>query len=542
MNVKLLLCTICIFHSLSAYQAYHEYFWAYYNHLEQNHDIAASCYEKLLQHQQQSPVYEGFIQHLLQTGDYEHLEQALQLLEHTPQKTVSSQMLHIQALEILGKHQQAHDLALHLYNQYPHVPELAYYTATLQLQHKQYESALKSIDTYLAHALSHQQHFLFYFLKAHIFCALNDVKKALQYAQKSVALYPYFEQGWLLSSMLHESEGNIEQAIAGYSTCLSIIGKNSFIEQQLQHLYSKQQQTHKQADLLFRQAAQLFAHREYHAALEQISTSLTLHSYLPSKLLKFDILCKLHKETDALHYLQDCLLETPQEPILYQALHILTQLPISHREIIMVLHTLEEKHPTLLYPLLYQADIYLRQHEHTQAHHYLQKSLPYTHDPYIRTHILFQLSLLYYQEQQYDSMYRCLAEGKMLGLDFPPLLNLLAHYYTTIVPDLEQAQQLIEMVLVQDPYNPHFLDTQAFIWYKQKKYPQAYAVLMDLAERIHHDATIFYHLAQTAYKLGKKQEVTTWINKAIAITKNDHEKEKLTALCIKNLRIASSAL
>lgn len=519
-----LLCTVAAAYSHE--NTYHTYFWALYNQFEQNHTQAAQSYHTLLQHPQPCAIYESFARHLLQTGQYSHLEQVLPVLEASPQKKLDTEILCIHILEALGKRELAEQKIVAVHAQHPHHPELTYYAATIEIQRNNYQQALAILDTYLQNAQGHHHNFLMHFLKAHIFCAQQDIQQALHEVQKSIALHPHFDQGWLLAGLLYESLGNIDHAIQGYQTCLSLIGKNSFVEQQLQHLHTKQAAIHKTAQALFHQALQHVSQNNYELALQKVNESLQLAVTVPSRLLKIEIITKLHQETAALQHLEHWLLEDPEQHVFYQILHIFLDLNVPAQTILTLLQNIEKQHPATLYPLLYQADIYVRTADKTHAHQYLQKTLPQLSDPFLRTTVLFQLGLLYYEEQKYDLMYQYLQEARLLGTQFAPVLNLLAYYYTTIAVDLDQAQQLIQAALEHDRNNPHFLDTQALIWYKQKKYTQAYTLLTSLCTAVTDDPTIYYHCAQCAYKLGQREEAHQLLAQAIKNTSKEQEKKQ----------------
>jgi predicted Zn-dependent protease len=139
--------------------------------------------------------------------------------------------------------------------------------------------------------------------------------------------------------------------------------------------------------------------------------------------------------------------------------------------------------------------------------------------------ILFQLGLLHYYDQKWDAMVEVLVEGKNLNQNFAPLLNLLAYYYATKGKNLKEAENLMLKVLQQET-NPHFLDTQALVLYKQKKYDDAHKLLATVIKQIPQDSTVLYHLAKTMKKKGMDQEAMNTIQQAVTYCSIIDDKDK----------------
>lgn len=113
-----------------------------------------------------------------------------------------------------------------------------------------------------------------------------------------------------------------------------------------------------------------------------------------------------------------------------------------------------------------------------------------------------------------------------------PLLNLLAYYYATQEKQCAIAQTLIEKALKQDKQNPHFLDTQATIFYKQGNYKKALDILQKIASTNRNDFSIVKHLGKALYKTGQSTKAQKVMQHAAVLAKNKYEKNKIHKILI----------
>jgi predicted Zn-dependent protease len=124
-----------------------------------------------------------------------------------------------------------------------------------------------------------------------------------------------------------------------------------------------------------------------------------------------------------------------------------------------------------------------------------------------------------------------LEKGYALQPDMPHITNGLAYYWAKQKNDLEKAEYYSNKSLAMHPSNPYFLDTKAYILYKQKKYTEAESILKGIE---HNSAPIFLHLAQVYYKLDNHKEALMYAQKSASenITVKEREKvNKLQVLC-----------
>ena len=448
---------------------YHLYFWANYNQLEDRNDMAKKCYDVLFKNHKSPHIYPGYLLHLLQTDQNEAIINLIPIIEKNDKQDLSTQLIFISAYEALGNYTKVMERLVSLTHQYPDNPQIIYQAAAVQATQNKFEEALKSIDTYLTSAPQSSKNFIFYFLKAQIFSRIGKTEEALINVNKSLELYPEFDQGWLLLGLINELAGNLTHALSHYQTCLKIVGSNPMLERQIMQLQLKVQQPlyNNHTHNFFTQALNAYNNKEYPKALQIINQSPAKESHIPSKLLKIELLCKVNKVDEAIASLTLWMINDELNDTWYRALHLLYKAGVPASIILNAFSNLEQKNAKNILPLLYKADIYLRTNEKQNALTYLTKALTQTAEPLLRTKILFQIALLQYHNQDWKNLNDVLVESKKLNQNYPPMLNLSAYYYATKGNDLKHAESLILTALKHEK-NPHFLDTHALILYKQK--------------------------------------------------------------------------
>ena len=96
-----------------------------------------------------------------------------------------------------------------------------------------------------------------------------------------------------------------------------------------------------------------------------------------------------------------------------------------------------------------------------------------------------------------------------------PKNAIVLNYYGYMLADrgirLEEARDLIQRALDQDPYNGAYLDSLGWTYYKESKLDQAELTLRKALERESHDPTIRGHLGDVLAKQGRMElAVAEW--------------------------------
>ncbi|MDP3889281.1 MAG: hypothetical protein Q8Q25_01920, partial [bacterium] len=508
--ILLVFGAICFYNTaLATYQNLHGYMWANYQQFAGNMKTAQNWYTHLLSNNSSIYTYKGFIDFLYKTNNYQQIVSVMNSVGNTFDNDPDVQIIFGHALHAVGKNQEGNALFIKLSRQFKNNLEIVFEAAKAYLMQKELENALQVIDTLLNTTPKKPNYFVLYFLKAQINMQLNRLEQALKNVQESIAIHPHFDKSWLLFGILQEKQGMLQDAIKGYTSYLETTEQaDKQIEQHLLKLLLQQKtQQHNTNTSLFnktcyQKALILFERKQYKQALEQIDNCLKLNTeQTDSQLLKIQILHSMQAYEEATNTLVQWLNKNPDNTILLGTLHLLARSGAPLSPIINAFEQLAQKNPANQWPPLYLADLYTRVHNSEKALTYHAKALKLVTDIKLRSKIHFQMGILHYERQEYDAMLTLLENARSQGSDFPPLLNLLAYYYATKGKQLPKAQELITQTLKQDPNNPHFLDTQATIWYKQGNINKAYKLLSHLARNVPDDAMILIHLGKMYHKL-----------------------------------------
>jgi len=517
---------------------FHRYIWANYQQFSGNKQQAQQWYKEIADAPQQSVfTNKGYLHFLNDQGNYTRIVELMPTLETTFKNDPDIQLIFVIALRKTGKETEADDKLIRLSHTFKLHPEIVFQATETLVKRKEINNALSLIDDYLNSAPRRPNNFIFHFLKAQIYVNMRDFQQARAQIQQCLDTHPRFPQGWLLLAMIEEQAGQLEQAIKGYSSYLELIGRNQQIERHLLELVFKQKAAQRNQQVVFIDKAclskslLLFEKKQYQAALHQVNNCLEQAPHdTNARLLKIQILTTMRNFDETISTLSAWISQEPENPAWYQALNLLRRATVPTVKLINALSTVHQQHPNALLAVLYLADLHTKEGETDLASTYHQKALNLTDNQELKARIMYQLSITHYEKGEYTQMLALLDKIEKMEYSFPPAYNLHAYYCATKGKDLDTAQQLCQRAHTGDKHNPHFLDTQAVILYKQKKYDQAEKLLQALYDKNKTDSSILINLAKTQYKQGNKQEAHTSLARAEQYAKSAYEKKKIETL------------
>lgn len=519
-------------------QDFHRYLWANYQQFGGNQTMAAEWYKQMMNSATPIYMYKGYISFLYDSNNFQQIVVLIPKLQESFSNDPDMQLLFARALDRVGKHDQAEEAIIRLSNTFKTNQEIVFQAASIYIQRKEPKNALKAIDDLLNNSPRKPNNFIFYFLKAQIFLSLNQLNEALKNVKICLDMYPQFDKGWLMRALLEEQLGQLDEAIKGYTTFLGVTTTNNKeIEQHLTQLVFKQKVEQKQINSLMlnksclEKAIILSEQKQPQQALKQLDLCIAEQpSNTDAYLLKIQILMAIQEYAQAALVINERLTQEPGSEIWYQTLHLLCRNGLTTQKAIALLEDVAKKQPHQLLPALYLADLHMRAHTRDSALTYHTKALALAQDTLLKVKILFHMGVIYYQQGNMDQMVQVLEEGMKLKADFAPTLNLLAYHYATQGNNLDRAQHLITAALAQQPNNPHFIDTQAVIYYKKGNYKKALKLLQTAVKRVPYDIMVLKHLGQAYYKMGEHQKAIETIKQALTLATSDDEKNMCTNL------------
>jgi tetratricopeptide (TPR) repeat protein len=506
---------------------YCDYMWATYNQRQGNIPAAQAIYKHILDNNQSLYAYHGYVKHLATSNRHAMITTLIPKLDHHFKNNIEIQLIFAQAYEQMGDSKEAEQRYIQLNKIHKYHPEIAYNAAAALARQGDHKKALEVIHDYLNATVRQPLNFLFHFLEAQLYHHLKQNDKAMESIATCVHSSPEFYQGWLFYGLMYELSGKIHEAITGYQNYLRLVGNDPAIQQQLFSLLVKHQggASPQNFNSYHTQATELYEKKEYGSALKFADKCLTLQSdHIPSHLIKIDCLCALRKESDACAHLRKLILTNPTEDLWFKTIHLLYQANINQVTIKNLLHELEVALPDHPLPILYLADIYIRENDLIKKVEYLQKSISIVKDPQLKTVALYQLALVLYEQGKFHDMQRVLEKGRALGEQYAPMLNLYAYWAATKGNDPLFAQQLLDSIKNEDKENSHILQTQAVILYKQNIFSEALKILKKLIVEEPNDYYVHFYYAKTLHKLRKKNEAVEMLAMAKPYIKTDIQK------------------
>lgn len=443
----------------------------------------------------------------------------------------------------LNMNNEAIDLLVQLNTKHPVDQEIAFLTALFYEQKNEITNALSVADAYLNKSIKKQANFAFLFLKTRLYTKIGDTKNALISIEEALKIQPTFEMGWFMFAQMKENKGDLEAAIKGYSNYLDNASSkpaNSAAQMMMRSIEGKllkmmfdltikkhpnPERSH--VERCRNQVIQLFQQKKYKDVLQVLDNCLDgKECSEEARLMKIQALGALKDYDQAASLITSWILEDPTNSLWFEALHLLYFAGLDSHTVITALMEIDKKTQHNLFASLYLADMLTRTADFKQALIYHKKALALTQEADLQTSIYFQMGLLYYEMGQHKEMKAALEAGKALGLEYAPLLNMLAYHYITKENKLEEAQKMMETVLNESPDNPHYLDTQAMLLIKQGKKEQAATVLEKVAHMEPTDATIMKHLAKTYRSLGRMNEAVACLESTVKLTYDTKKKQK----------------
>ena len=157
------------------------------------------------------------------------------------------------------------------------------------------------------------------------------------------------------------------------------------------------------------------------------------------------------------------------------------------------------------------AQIYERSHRFTEAEAAARKAESMALQPADNELAWLILGAIFERQKQYD---KAEEEFKKV-IDVNPKNSMVLNYYGYMLADrgirLDEARDLIQRALDQEPFNGAYLDSLGWTYYKQNKLDQAELTLRKAVERESHDPTIREHLGDVLAKQGRTElAVVEW--------------------------------
>lgn len=538
MSVLILMCKHA--YTVSDALNLHNYFLANYHQFANHNTQAQKLYAQLTTEKFSPFIYKGYIPFLHVNRQFHEIVKLIPHIDARYKDDIEIQQILAQSLIQTGNKSLAIQRIGDLNKRFPDNQEIAFELVKLYLEQNSFSNAIDVIDQLLNTSARKPNNFIFYFLKSQIALQQGNKKEALKQVRLCLELYPKFDKAWLMYATLKEQAGYLEEAIKGYTNFLETTtdSRDRHLEKHLLELVLKRQITlQKKADLGISQEN-----------LKTILSLLDAHNYIGA-VHKFELClsdsCQNHKQqliaiqtlvdnkkmNEALQAIAKLLSAEPNQKLWYDVLHLLCAHELPYKQGIAVLDQIIKKNPDCLFAHLYNADLLIRDKQETKSITYLQKAITLTESKQLKTILWTQIATIAYQNKHMNNFKSALANGLKQNIAYAPLYNLQAYYYLRMERNLEKAHSSIKKALQNDPTNINFLDTQAYIYYKQKDYHKALGIWQQLAQSSGKDNFIIQkHLAKINHQLGNTKHAIAILKKAVPLAQTPEQKKQSTSL------------
>lgn len=462
-----------------------------------NASKALTSFKSVFSMQPSIYVYESYLKLLFEMGD---LKKVIDIYSKNVKKFASEFKNNLdfwiviaQALLVTNKDAEAGKIFTDLAKNFPDNEQIAYYYTMSMLKNNELDVALTYLNDCLNKPIFKQKFFLFYFLRSKIYLQKSRHELALKDIEKSLELFPNFDRGWLIKSMLMEQQGKVNEAIKGYMQFLNIVGRDEMVEKQIIQLLFNQKRYDDAAKYLkklkgdtpeyyFNLALIEFNAGRLPQALKMVNACLDRSPLIsPARLLKIDVLLSMKDFKGCLKFMEEWLSQKTIDNAAISTLMLLRKTPIQIQNVTKLLEKVVAKNKYQIGLLAALADIYIEQKMYDKGLAYYKQIHGLTPNNELKSKVLFQMAYVHFSNNQLNQAEGILntAINDKKSLIDPQSYNMLAYIHAKQNKNLDKAEQIINKALESDKYSPVFLDTKGFICLQRGQYSKA----LELFER-----------------------------------------------------------
>jgi len=331
---------------------------------------------------------------------------------------------------------------------------------------------------------------------AQIYRELHQLDKAEENLVKAQQYNPGSLEVLYNRAMILEAQGRYDDAIRVLTDAITGVKSQSnvlpsrrrslsILYQQLGMLY-RDVQNYQAAIYTFQELAHLGDEEDHRARL------LIMDTYQKAKDLP-----------KALQAGRDALAKYPSDAAIRSSLALLLGENDQTDDAIKLLETDLKGTPADRDTYLNISQVYERGRRYSDAEQAARKAESYAKDPQDNEIAWLLLGAVYERQKQFD---KAEVEFKKV-LDVNPKNAQVLNYYGYMLADrgirLDEAQDLIQRAVDQEPQNGAYLDSLGWVYFKQNKLDLAEAMLRKAVDREPHDPTIRQHLGDIYAKQGR---------------------------------------
>ena len=410
----------------------------------------------------------------------------------------------------------------------PELIELAHEAALYRIEQKQFGEAVDRLSQIPEKDVTPTTKYLL----GRGFFGLELYDKAIAAYQQAVAADPEFYNAWVELGLTYEAQKNyidaervfaklFEMGIGDQQILLRLIELNLKLNNPDQALSYVQQGGDDQALIL--EAANLLLNQDFYDHAAELLDPLSRENPIPKDALFFLAVLEYEGRDNpnkALTYLESIPASHQHyERSLIFRIHLLYRIDrkAEARELCLTAMTLFPRQPEFH---IIMSEMHEFEKEYPQALDGLLKATGLWPD---NTTILDRLGLIYdrmdHREQAMLMMEKVIAKDS----EHAEALNYLGYTLAEQGRDLARAQLLIENALAVKPDNGYFVDSLAWVYFKQGKNKRAWLEIQRAVQLVDSDPVIWEHYGDIARALNLRSEARFGYGKALRLEGDNQE-------------------
>jgi tetratricopeptide (TPR) repeat protein len=377
---------------------------------------------------------------------------------------------------------------------------------------------------------------------AQIYRELHQLDKAEENLVRAKQYAPGNPDVLYNEAMLYEAQGRYEDAIRVLSDAVT------GIKSQPAGLASR----HRSLSILYQQLGQLYRDAQnYQAAVytyEELS-HLGEEEDRRARMMIMDTYRTAKDLPKALQTSKEALAKYPADPAIRASHALLLGEDGQTDEAVKILRAQLHGNDGERETYLNIAQVYERGRRYKEAEEAARAAEVLPGQPRDKEMVWFLLGAIYERQKFFDKAEEEFKRVLAVDPKNAPVLNYYGYMLGDLGIRLDEAEDLVQKALKEEPYNGAYLDSLGWIYFKQNKFAESEATLRKAVERESHDATIHSHLGELFAKTGRgalaaaewEKSLTEWRRSLPADLENDKVAELEKKLSQSKRRMAQKS-
>ncbi|WP_291319498.1 tetratricopeptide repeat protein [Desulfonatronospira sp.] len=361
---------------------------------------------------------------------------------------------------------------------------------------------------------------------------LGEKSAAVGHLQKAVQSRPGFLQAWAEKAFIYEQERDYLQAERTYQQLLQMGERSPDLILRIVELNLLLNDPER-AMAMFREGPQ-----EVQFQLDMVNQFIRNEFYEHADVLLQDIMDEPDYPETVYFYLAliayegrddpklalDYLSRVPKnDPYHLQALTFKVQILFyehDYQEALELSRKGQEIHPGEDRVYLFEAIVLEAMEKYSEARKVLENALEKWPG---QTDLLFRKGVVLDKSDKTEKSMLIMEEIIALDQEHHKALNYVGYTLAEQDRDLDRAMILIKRALELDPGNGYYIDSLAWVYYRQGRYEEAWKEILAAVEQVDDEAVIWEHYGDIAKALGKREHALLGYEKALELDPENPE-------------------